>query len=471
MVERCVLERCDGNGIMLSGYNNNTNISGNTIVQTGATAIALWGNTTGTHPDQPPGTGPDGTGGNFPQNTLVASNFIHQLGIHAKQSACFFQAKSAKTTLRNNICFDVPRAGFNFNDGFGGGNVVNHNILFQTCGESGDHGAINTWDRQAFITTVATGQPSFVPAVTEIAHNFIVSDGDADGGAVDNDDGSSHYNLHHNFAVYGGAKINNIGGHAQAVHSNVYAYPSVYGPSCLWVGQFAKLGQEPRMYNNTCVLNPGDHYLSLQGRCFFGYPDTFAPYIRTGNNTVYVQNRSESKGLVSGCLRPPPRPPRPRPIASCSQVFANTTTAMSYENDMYGEYGMPAQTPAECRARCAGYTNCSAGEWYLSEIYPGPTQPGTPPRDQTGLCYLFHEPAVAGPAAALGKTPGHYSFNCTGGVTPYVPWADSGLDYDAWMAHGVDKGTTIEDAPPVDGVIRMGMRVLLAGTPSGGRPL
>ena len=71
----------------------------------------------------------------------------------------------------------------------GGGNNISENLLFQTCGESGDHGAINSWDRQAFITTVATGQPSFIPAVTEIHHNFIVADGDADGGAVDNDDG------------------------------------------------------------------------------------------------------------------------------------------------------------------------------------------------------------------------------------------------------------------------------------------
>lgn len=71
----------------------------------------------------------------------------------------------------------------------------------------GDHGAINSWDRQAFITTVATGRPSFIPAVTEIHHNFIVADGNDDGGAVDNDDGSSYYLIHHNFAVYGGANL------------------------------------------------------------------------------------------------------------------------------------------------------------------------------------------------------------------------------------------------------------------------
>lgn len=116
VVERCVLTRLDGNGIMLSAYNQHANISRNTIVQTGGTAIAFWGNSSGTDPKQPPGTGPDGTAGNFPRHNLVEANFITQLGIHAKQSSCFFQAKSAQTTLRRNICFDVPRAGFNIND-------------------------------------------------------------------------------------------------------------------------------------------------------------------------------------------------------------------------------------------------------------------------------------------------------------------------------------------------------------------
>ena len=115
VVERCAMSRLDGNGIMLAASNQHTNLSHNTFVQTGGTAIALWGNSSGSHSAQPHGTGPDGTGGNFPRFTLVEGNFIHELGIHAKQSSCFFQAKSAQTTVRRNICFDVPRAGFNIN--------------------------------------------------------------------------------------------------------------------------------------------------------------------------------------------------------------------------------------------------------------------------------------------------------------------------------------------------------------------
>ena len=39
-------------------------------------------------------------------------------------------------------------------DGFGGGNIVTGNLIFNTCRESGDHGPINSWDRQAFFTDV-----------------------------------------------------------------------------------------------------------------------------------------------------------------------------------------------------------------------------------------------------------------------------------------------------------------------------
>ena len=265
-VTKCRLIRLEGNGIMLSGYNAWTTISSNHIGYTGDTAIAGWGYTAGTHPAQPKGTGPDGTGGNFPRWTLIEKNFIHHLGIHEKQSSCWFQvrplrpthlantplvlmlseahlapltwthartntcahivslqAKTAETTLRGNICFDIPRAGFNFNDGFGGGNLVEQNLLFNTCGESGDHGAINTWDRQAFLTTVPAGVPTYRPAVNTIHHNFIVSNGDADGGAIDNDDGSSFYLEHSNFCIYGGAKMGNIDGHGKVINLSEYA--------------------------------------------------------------------------------------------------------------------------------------------------------------------------------------------------------------------------------------------------------
>ncbi len=68
--------------------------------------------------------------------------------------------------------FNGPRAGINFNDGFGGGDDLNANIVFSACRESGDHGPFNSWDRQPYLTAVNDGTPSMHMAWREIHHNF-----------------------------------------------------------------------------------------------------------------------------------------------------------------------------------------------------------------------------------------------------------------------------------------------------------
>ena len=45
-----------------------------------------------------------------------------------------------------------------------------HNLLFNTCRESGDHGAFNSWDRLPYVTDVRMGLPSTIPAYNEVAH-------------------------------------------------------------------------------------------------------------------------------------------------------------------------------------------------------------------------------------------------------------------------------------------------------------
>ncbi len=37
-------------------------------------------------------------------------------------------------------CLSSPLSGINFNDGFGGGNEVSENVIFNQCRQSGDHG-------------------------------------------------------------------------------------------------------------------------------------------------------------------------------------------------------------------------------------------------------------------------------------------------------------------------------------------
>ena len=122
--------RLDGNAVLLTGYNRDASIDKNEFTFIGQNAIAGWGDTDGW----------DGRAGNQPQNTKVTNNLVREIGFFEKQSSAWFQAKTAKTTLENNIFFNMPRAAINFNDGFGGGNVVINNLIFNTCKESGDHG-------------------------------------------------------------------------------------------------------------------------------------------------------------------------------------------------------------------------------------------------------------------------------------------------------------------------------------------
>ena len=58
--------------------------------------------------------GIDGTGGDFPRYTVVEDNVFREIGVWEKQSSAFFQAKTAESTLRRNVVFNLARAGFNF---------------------------------------------------------------------------------------------------------------------------------------------------------------------------------------------------------------------------------------------------------------------------------------------------------------------------------------------------------------------
>ena len=59
--------------------------------------------------------GTDGTAGHFPRFTIVDNNLFHEIGVWEKQSSAWFQAKTAQSTLRNNVIFNLARAGINFN--------------------------------------------------------------------------------------------------------------------------------------------------------------------------------------------------------------------------------------------------------------------------------------------------------------------------------------------------------------------
>ena len=273
-------ERLDGNGVMLSGYNRNVSILLNEFAWMGGSAMAAWGITDelsdgGVH-------GYDGTGGNFPRFTMVMNNIVREVGIWEKQSSAWFQAKSAQNYIGYNIIFNLARAGINFNDGFGGGSEVEGNIIFNTCRESSDHGPINSWDRQPFLTTVRTGQPSMIPEFNEIHHNFLVSNYGGVKGGMDNDDGSTFYKVHHNFDVYGWGPKNGGGGLEYFGSLHAYLSQGMKGAPA----QYSSPDYRNMFYNNTLIFANGSNaYINEPGGC--GNPKKEPEFPVTHDNMVY----------------------------------------------------------------------------------------------------------------------------------------------------------------------------------------
>lgn len=254
------------------------------MVWNGDSAFAGWGFTEDM----------DATNGNQPLHTSIIQNFVHEIGLFEKQSSAWFQGLAAQTTLSQNIFFNGPRALINFNDGMGGGNVVEKNLLFNSCRESSDHGPINSWDRQPFVTTINDGTPSLIPAYTTISSNFVVANYGANGGCFDTDDGSAWYLVESNFFVYGGHK-SDFNGHNKRSYQNINAYPQVYGPRCASVPlPDPTLGHNwDEAYSNcTCILaNAGAQYLNLDN-C-----DNITPAnitIILGSNRIYAPGASVS---------------------------------------------------------------------------------------------------------------------------------------------------------------------------------
>jgi hypothetical protein len=263
-IKNCTLERLDGHGVMISGFNRNATIKYSNFAYIGGTGIASWGYTNETSGDGHPAAGVDGTDNNHPRYTMVLSNLIREVGLYEKQNSFYVQAKTAQSRIIGNVFFNGPRAGINFNDGFGGGDEIAQNLVFSTCRESGDHGPLNSWDRQPFLTTVRTGEPSLIMAEREIHHNFFI-DNYSPQEDIDNDDGSYNYHTHHNFFVYGSHALkSDFGGHDNHHDNNIYAY---LGDTALFLDTMLP-GHEDRFFQNKVIFarpggQPSDNLVGL----------------------------------------------------------------------------------------------------------------------------------------------------------------------------------------------------------------
>lgn len=115
-IDACNFTRIGGNALMLSGFARDATLTRNSFRWIGGSAMIAWGRTDETSQD---GTlGWDATGGDFPMRTTVRGNLASEIGVVAKQSSCWSQFKTALSILEGNVCFNVARAGFNFNGAY-----------------------------------------------------------------------------------------------------------------------------------------------------------------------------------------------------------------------------------------------------------------------------------------------------------------------------------------------------------------
>ncbi|UJR11197.1 hypothetical protein I4U23_015378 [Adineta vaga] len=272
------------NGVALIDYNDGTSIIMNEFVWLADSAIILVGSTNGI----------DGFSvASQPANTLIQSNLIHETGIYVKQSSPILIAVSRSVSIIGNLMFNIPRAAININDGFYGNHTLSWNVMFNTVRETSDHGPINTWDRQPFLSDASqSGIPSLWQHYSYIHHNTIFNNYNALW-PIDHDDGSCFYEDSYNFHVYGGKK--NFLGHSKSDHHQIYVYSDMnkgdYG-SNVCLGFYAPRrgfsGWDEIWVQNTCILYkiPIPYII---GNC--ETTDLFVPYL--ANNKIYIPNGTE----------------------------------------------------------------------------------------------------------------------------------------------------------------------------------
>jgi hypothetical protein len=272
------------NGVALIDYNDATSITSNEFVWLADSGIILVGTTNGM----------DGFSVvSQPANTLIQSNLIHEIGIYVKQSAPVLISVSRSVSVIGNLMFNMPRAGININDGFYGNHTLSYNVIFNTVRETSDHGPINSWDRQPYLTdAVQPGLPSLWQHESYIHHNTLFNNYRSVW-PIDHDDGSCFYEDSYNFLVYGGKK--DYKGHSKTDHHEIYVYSDLSGggfgsDSCLndYNPTRGFSGWNETWIENICTLYQSSVPYNIEN-C--DTASLYVPYL--ANNTIYIPPGTE----------------------------------------------------------------------------------------------------------------------------------------------------------------------------------
>ena len=99
------------------------------------------------------------------------------------------------------------------------------------------------------------GETTTTKLYDSITQNYVIANYNSQE-AIDNDDGSSYYDTHHNVFVYSGNGMkNDFDGHDNHHHNNVYAYIGAAFRICA-----QRDGHVDMFYNNTVVMTRDGNY-------------------------------------------------------------------------------------------------------------------------------------------------------------------------------------------------------------------
>lgn len=278
-ISDAIFLRLDANSIFVGGASRNVSILDSEFAWLGMSAVAALGTT----------IQDDATSATQPWGLLLSGLVVHEIGIYEKQSSAYFSGRTPLARVENCLFYNGPRAMLNLNDHLGGGNVFTTSLMFNTCRESSDHGNMNSWSRQPFMTNIKSGTPSYSPAKTTTTGMFIIANYGSSQG-FDNDDGSNNMDTHHNFfyqvrhcrndralrstfscppasrhshnvSEQSDGHKGDYGMHDSLFHDNVVIVRPYDGQNCLNSWEFVA-GHQDEHWNNTCVImgarNPHD---------------------------------------------------------------------------------------------------------------------------------------------------------------------------------------------------------------------
>ncbi len=274
-VSNCMFDQVGGNALMFSNDVSNSRIVNNSFVNIGESAVLMVGSSKLVNATR--------GAGRIPSRNTIANNLVDTVGVFGKQTSAYFKSLSDSNILRDNVFFNGPRAGVNFNDGGPGGEQMIGNLVFNFVRESGDHGMFNSWDRQPWLYTAEDGSTRLAPKTQQIRGNLCLNQNYAttrktnSAYCFDHDDGSSEYNSTNNVMVLGGFKIRDGVNRAQS--NNLVVNARLADPQ---VSGFNSTTIE----NNVAISNSGDFYACVGKAMAGGTLTQNNQYFTPGNDAV-----------------------------------------------------------------------------------------------------------------------------------------------------------------------------------------